>query len=95
MVDKRRLANWTRIEGQSCRVPNKLLASLPSSPIESLNITVSGNVHCLKFSPCGLKLAAGLDTEEMHAVLIFDVSSEQLINLRNHAHDGLCLSWVE
>jgi len=77
--DRRYLQNWSRLEGQSCRITNKLLVSLPSSQIESLNINISGNVHALKFSPCGLHLAAGLDTEELHVVLIFEVSIEKFL----------------
>ena len=74
MIDVR-VPQWSRLEGQSCKVPNQVYKSLPFSEIASLNLTVSGNVHCIKFSPCGLKLAAGLDTEELHTVLIFEVIS--------------------
>jgi hypothetical protein len=67
---------WNRLEGQSCKPPNKLLTALPTQPkLETfMNLTISGNVYCLKFSPCGLKLAAGLNTDDLHAVLIFEVS---------------------
>ena len=54
-----------------------MLKSLPSSPVESLNLTICGNVQCVKFSPCGLKLAAGLDTDEMHTVIIFEVQTSK------------------
>jgi hypothetical protein len=95
-LDARRNANWSRLEGQSCKVPNKLMLSLPSSPIESLNLTISGNVHCVKFSPCGLKLAAGLDTEDLHAVLLFDIPSGNLLrSLKNHHGLIYDLSWKE
>lgn len=73
MYDLRESANWTRMEGQSCKPPNKLVASLPSSQIESLNIVISGNVYTTKFSPCGNMLAAGLDTDELHVILLFKV----------------------
>ncbi|ODN04699.1 Jouberin [Orchesella cincta] len=78
MFELRDQANWSRMEGQICKPPNKLVASLPSSQIESLNIVISGNVHCLKFSPCGTKLAAGLDTDELHVVLLFEIPSGTL-----------------
>jgi WD40 repeat protein len=72
------------------------MLSLPSSPIESLNLTISGNVHCVKFSPCGLKLAAGLDTEDLHAVLLFDIPSGNLLrSLKNHHGLIYDLSWKE
>ncbi|CAL8096380.1 unnamed protein product [Orchesella dallaii] len=78
MFELRDQANWSRMEGQICKPPNKLVASLPSSQIESLNIVISGSVHCLKFSPCGTKLAAGLDTDELHVVLLFEIPSGTL-----------------
>ncbi|CAG7703397.1 unnamed protein product, partial [Allacma fusca] len=88
------MPQWLRLDGQICKIPNKVIKSLPMSPIESLNLTISGNVQCVKFSPCGLKLATGLDTDELHTILVFDVPSGKLLrNIR--CHHGLVydLDW--
>ena len=81
-MDLTAVPQWTRLEGQSCKVPNKVFKSLPVSQIESLNLTISGNVQCVKFTPCGLKLAAGLDTEELHTILIFEVNFPNSFNFK-------------
>jgi jouberin len=95
-VDLRKMVSWGRLEGQSCKVPNKFLMALPSSPIESLNLTISGNVHSLKFSPCGLKLAAGLDTDDLHAILVFEIPSGHLLrSLKNHHGLIYDLNWAQ
>lgn len=70
----RNVPQWRRLPGQSCKVPNHLLASLPTSEADHLNIRVAGSVQCVKFSPCGSYLAAGLDAERYFVILIFEVT---------------------
>lgn len=67
------LPQWSRLQGQSCKPPNKIHQLLPSSDFDSLKINISGNVQCVKFSPDGLKLAAGFSSAQLHTILVFEV----------------------
>jgi len=74
----RKEPEWRRLPGQSCKVPNKLLMSLPTSDMDWFNFRVVGNVQAVKFSPCGMLLATGLDAERYHVLLIFEVGNFSL-----------------
>ncbi|CAI9743200.1 jouberin-like isoform X2 [Octopus vulgaris] len=76
---------WSRLDGQTCRVPNTLLRTLKSG---------WNGCYTIKFSHDGRKIACGCHDLDEYPVLVYEVTTGQLVN-RFLGHFGLiyAVSW--
>ncbi|KAK3089926.1 hypothetical protein FSP39_007688 [Pinctada imbricata] len=81
----RTLASWSRLAGQTCRIPNNQLASL-----------TTGSLGCftIKFSHDGRSLACACQDKEQYPIIIYDVISfENKGELKGHFNIVYDLAW--
>eukprot|EP00106_Octopus_bimaculoides_P015706 XP_014783148.1 PREDICTED: jouberin-like [Octopus bimaculoides] len=70
---------WSRLDGQTCRVPNTLLRTLKSG---------WNGCYTIKFSHDGRKIACGCHDLDEYPILVYEVTTGQLVN-RFLGHFGL------
>ncbi|KAJ3188080.1 Jouberin [Irineochytrium annulatum] len=86
LANMNKQAQWSRVPGETCKIPNKLVFALDSG--------ASGSLSC-SFSSSGLFLAVACSSNDLHTIKLFDaITGQRVASLPGHRDIIYELSWA-